>query len=94
VTGVVTGVAGIVVYRSAVGDRDHADTATSYDSYVSLIDRAHTKRAVAIGLGAGGAALAVGGVLHFLLAGRGASDHGVQIQPTPSGGAVSWTGKF
>jgi tetratricopeptide (TPR) repeat protein len=94
VSGVAAGVVGIVVYRSAVGDRDRADTATSYDSYVSLIDSAHAKRGVAIGFGAGGAALAIGGVLHFVLVGRGASDHGVQIQPTPSGGAVSWTGRF
>src|SRR5690606_892382 len=93
-SGVVTGVVSLFVYRSALGDRERANASTSYDTYASLIDRAHTKRAYAIGLGVGGAALATAGVLHFVLRGRGASDHGVQIQPSRSGAAMSWVGRF
>lgn len=93
-TGVIAGIVGFVVYKSAVDDRDRANTMTSYDAYATLIDSAHTKRAYAVGLGAGGAALAVSGVLYFVLSERGASDHVVQIQPTRSGAAVSWTGSF
>jgi tetratricopeptide (TPR) repeat protein len=93
-SGVVTGVVSLLVYRSAVGDRERANTTASYDSYASLIERAHTKRAYAIGLGVGGAALATAGVLHFVLRGRQANDHGLQIQPSRSGAAMSWVGRF
>jgi hypothetical protein len=93
-TGVVAGVVSVVVYRGAVGDRDRANATESYDTYASLVERAHTKRAYAIGIGVGGAALATAGVLHFVLRGRDAGDDGVQIQPTRSGGTVSWSGRF
>lgn len=93
-SGVVTGVVSLVVYRSAVGDRDRANASASYDTYASLIERAHTKRAYAIGIGLGGAALATAGVLHFVLRGRDTSDHGLQIQPSRSGATMSWAGRF
>jgi len=93
-SGVVTGVVSLVVYRSAVGDRESANASASYDTYAALIDRAHTKRTYAIGLGVGGAALATAGVLHFVLRGRDTGDHGVQIQPSRSGAAMSWVGRF
>ncbi|HEU4610654.1 MAG TPA: hypothetical protein VFS15_01200 [Kofleriaceae bacterium] len=93
-TGVVAGVVSVIVYRGAVSDRDRANATDSYDTYASLVDRAHTKRAYAIGIGVGGAALATAGVLHFVLRGRDAGDDGVQIQPTRSGGTVSWSGRF
>lgn len=93
-SGVITGVASLVVYRSAVGDRDNANASASYDTYAALIDQAHTKRAYAIGLGVGGAALATAGVLHFVLSSRDTSDRGVLIQPSRSGAAMSWVGRF
>lgn len=93
-SGVVTGVVSLVVYRSAVGDRERANASASYDTYASLIARAHTKRAYAIGLGVGGAALATAGVLHVVLRGRETSDEGIQIQPSRSGAAMSWVGRF
>lgn len=93
-SGVVSGVVSLVVYRSAVGDRERANASASYDSYASQIERAHTKRAYAIGFGVGGAALATAGVLHFVLRDRNPSDRGVQIQPSRSGAAMSWVGRF
>lgn len=93
-SGVVASIVGGATYRGALDDRERANAAASYDRYASLIDRAHTKRMYAIGLGVGGAALVTAGVLHFVLASRRPSDAGVQIQPTRSGGTVSWVGSF
>lgn len=93
-SGVIAGVVGGIVYRGAVDDRERANATPSYDTYASLVDRAHTKRMYAIGCGVGGAALVTAGVLHFVLGSRDATDDGVQIQPTRSGGTVSWTGSF
>jgi len=93
-SGVVSGVVSLVVYRGAVGDRERANASASYDTYASLIERAHPKRAYAIGFGVGGAALATAGVLRFVLRGRDTSDHDVQIQSSRSGAAVSWVGRF
>lgn len=91
---VVAGVVSGLVYRSAVADRERADASTSYDAYASLIERAHTKRAYAIGFGVGGAALATAGVLRFVLRDRGASDDGVHIQPSSTGATMAWVKRF
>lgn len=91
---VVTAVASVLVYRSAVADRERADSSTTYDGYASLIERARAKRAYAIGFGAGSAALATAGVLRLVLRGPGARDDGLDVQPTAGGAAMSWTKRF
>jgi len=89
--GLVSGVVGIVFYRSAMSTRDRADAATSYDAYGDLIDQAHSKRTISIVLAGAGAALVAGGAFHFLLSER-APD--VQVVPARGGGAVTWTSRF
>ena len=91
--GVAAGLVGIFEYRSAVQDRDRADTATDFQRYVDLVDRAHSQRATAIVFGAVGAALVAAGGLHYVLTDRRAR-HAVSIGPSHGGGIVTWTGRF
>lgn len=93
VGGVAAGLVGVFEYRSAVQARDRADTATDFQSYVDLVDRAHSQRATAIVLGAAGAALVAAGGLHYVLTDRRAR-HAVSIGPSHGGGVVTWTGRF
>jgi hypothetical protein len=91
--GVIVGIVGIVQYRSAAADRDRADAATDYQSYVDLIDSAHSARTTAVVLGAVGVAAIAGGFLHYVLTDRDANS-GVAIIPSQDGGFVAWTGQF
>jgi tetratricopeptide (TPR) repeat protein len=91
VGGAAAGVVGIFQYRSAVQDRDRADTATNFQSYVDLVDRAHSQRTTGIVFGAAGAALVVAGGLHYMLTDRPAR-HAVSIGPSRGGGMVTFTG--
>lgn len=93
VGGVAAGVAGIFEYRSAVQSRDHADTASDFQGYVDLIDRAHGQRTIAIVSGAVGAALVAAGGVHYMLTDRRAR-HTVAIHPSHGGGIVTWTGRL
>jgi tetratricopeptide (TPR) repeat protein len=94
VGGAVSGIAGILVYRSATADRDKADALTSYQPYADLIDSAHRKRAYAIGLGVGGVALVAAGVVHLILHDARIEDRAVAVVPARGGGLVTWTGGF
>ena len=91
--GVAAGIAGVFEYRSAVRNRDRADTATDFQGYVDLVDRAHSQRTIAIVFGAAGAALVAAGGLHYMLTDRRAR-HAVSIGPSRGGGVVTWTGRF
>lgn len=93
VGGVAAGVFGIFEYRSAMQNRDRADTATNFQSYVDLVDRAHSQRTTGIVFGAVGAALVAAGGLHYMLTDRPAR-HAVSIGPSHGGGTVTWTGWF
>jgi tetratricopeptide (TPR) repeat protein len=93
VGGVAAGVVGIFEYRSAMQNRDRADTATNFQSYVDLVDLAHSQRATGIVFGAVGAALVAAGGLHYMLTDRPAR-HAVAIGPSQGGGVVTWTGRF
>jgi tetratricopeptide (TPR) repeat protein len=91
--GLVAGIAGVVEYasaRSALGDADHAST---YAASQSLVDSAHTRRDVSLGLGVGGAVLIGAGVVHYVLHRREAAG-GVAIAPAHGGGVVTWSGRF
>jgi len=91
--GVAAGIAGIFEYHSAVQNRDRADSASNFQNYVDLIDRAHNQRTAAIVFGVAGGALALAGGLHYVLTERRAR-HAVAIGPSQGGGVVTWTGWF
>jgi len=89
--GLVTGIVGIVMYTGARSDRDEADSAPTYDEYVSLVDRAHTKQTTALVLGVAGTALVAAGGIHIWMHGK---DETVVVAPTAGGAAVSWSGSW
>jgi hypothetical protein len=91
--GVAAGLAGIFEYRSALQSRDRADTATGFQRYVDLVDRAHGERATAVVFGVAGAALVTAGGLHYVLTGRRARQ-AVSLSPSQGGGVVTWIGRF
>lgn len=86
--GVVSGAVGAYLYSKALSDRDHADSAATYQAYKTLDDSAHTKRTEAIVLGALAVGLIAGGTLHLVMVDR------VQVSPAPDGATVSVAGRF
>jgi hypothetical protein len=94
VGGVVSGVAGIAMFSSARQDRTQADGVTQYEDYTDLLDGAKSKQTYAMVLGGASVALIAVGAVHFMLADRTVTDHGVQITPSRGGGTVSWTRRF
>jgi tetratricopeptide (TPR) repeat protein len=89
--GIVGGVFSVVEYRAATSDRSNADHAANYQAYSDLIDSAKSKQTLAIVAGGAGAALVIGGALHFVMADHSAK---VAIAPAPGGGMLSIAGRF
>ena len=89
--GIIGGIFSVVEYRAATSDRTNADRATNYQQYSDLVDSAQSKQTLAIIAGAAGAALVVGGAVHFVMA-----DHSTKVAVTPArgGGMVSIAGRF
>ncbi len=83
--GLVTGIAGILVWTSARSDRDAADGAATYDEFSSLVDRAHGKQTTALVLGAAGVALVSAGAVHLYLHRK---DEVLVVAPTAGGPVV------
>jgi hypothetical protein len=91
-SGVVAVVAAGFEYKSARSSLDDAENATSLDSYNTLVDDAHGKRNVSLVLGGAGAALIVGGLVHYMHHGKSAEAHGVAIVPVSGGGLITFSG--
>ncbi len=95
VGGVAAGVVGGVFYRSALTELDRADDAADLPEHDQHRDDAMTKRRYAIVLGAGGAALVVGGVVRLMMRDRGGeTSTGVGVVPTADGGLITFGGTF
>jgi len=91
--GVVAEVVAAVEYRGALDKRDRADAATTYGDYQHLLDDAHHQNRLAIGFAAGGGALVLAGVIHYLVTGT-PEERGIAIVPTHGGNLVTWTTRF
>lgn len=89
--GVASGIAGIVLWRGAIAERDAADRAATYDAYTAGIERAQTKQTVGLVLGIAGVALAGAGGVHVWLRQR---EQAVTVVPTTGGAALSWSGRW
>lgn len=92
--GAASALASALVYRSALGDRDAATDAATYDRYEQLLDRAGTKRTYAVVLGVTGAAIVTAGVVRVVRGQRVDDDRGLNVQVGPKRGMVTWTGGF
>jgi len=92
--GVVASVAGLLLYRSAVGMRADADALADYQDYAARIEGARSRRNLAIVLGAGGAVLLAAGGTYFFVSQRWARDRSVLVAPGEGGGVVSWSGRW
>jgi tetratricopeptide (TPR) repeat protein len=90
--GVLAGVVGLVMYRSATGARDDADAATTYQQFEDLMDRASQRRAYAVAFGAGAATLIGAGVARLVLRDRTRQE--IRMAPAAGGGVVSWSTRF
>jgi tetratricopeptide (TPR) repeat protein len=91
--GIGAAIASGLSYRSALDARDRADAATEYDAYVELVDRARSRRTLAVVLGASGVALATAGAIRFVLRGKD-DDGGLRVAASGDGGFVGWSGRF
>ena len=89
--GVVATVVGVVLYSSAVSTLDDAEAAATYDEHEQLVGDARTKRNIGVVFGVVGLAAIGVGVWHYA---SYKSEQSVPVSPTPSGGMVSWMGRF
>ena len=88
--GAIALVASLVVYESAQGDLDDAVASTTLAAYNQHVDDAHSARTYSLVLFAGGAALAAGGVWHYMHRTHGNTTVG--MAPASGGGLVFVTG--
>jgi hypothetical protein len=89
--GVISGAAGVLLYRSALADLDRAGAATSYQAFSSLVDRASSKRTDAVICGAASVALVAVGAFKLV---RHHGDRDVAVVVQPSGIAFVWGGSL
>jgi len=92
--GVACAVLGGIEYKAALGKLDDADHAPTYPEQQALVDDAHSKRTVALALGAGGVALLGAGVVRFVLHGRAEAVGSVAVVPAARGSFVTWSRRF
>lgn len=96
--GVISSLGALLVHRGALGARDAAGRATTYEAYELLSDRANARSTTAAILGITGAAAIITGAIVFARHRRDTVElvpaKGLAIAPTPDGAAVSWSGSF
>jgi tetratricopeptide (TPR) repeat protein len=93
--GVLSGAAAIVLYRSAVADADDASSAETYQAHLDLVDRARTKRAVSIALGAAGGVLVGVGIIRYVIGDRRVeAEAPITFVPSSDGGVLAVQGRF
>ncbi len=91
--GVVSSVIGLLCYRAALGDLDHADTSTTLPDHAMHVDNAQTMRGYALVFGGLGVGLATAGVVRYELH-RGRAKHEVAVVPTAGGAMISVSGSL
>jgi tetratricopeptide (TPR) repeat protein len=92
-TGVVSGLVGLLCYRSAVSDLDAADKAMTLPEHARLVDDAHSMRTYALVFGAAGIALVTAGVVHYRKHARATESH-VAVIPLAGGGMIGLSGSL
>ena len=91
--GVASAVIAVLSYRSAIGDLDAADGATTYLEHAELVDDARGKRTLAAVLAGGGLALVGAGTVRYVMV-RNRKSSAVAVMPHGRGGLVTWTASW
>jgi tetratricopeptide (TPR) repeat protein len=91
--GAVIALAGAGFYMSARSGLSDAEDAPTYGEQVDLYDKATKKRLISIGLGVGGIAIAVVGLIHGVRK-KPHEQRRIGLAPTRDGGFVTWTSGF
>lgn len=91
--GVIAAVASGAIYLGARADLDDAERADTLAQHDDARDRAEQKRLLSVVLIGGGAALVTAGVVRYVLRERRRSSS-VGMAPAPSGGVITWMGRF
>ncbi|MGE0546879.1 MAG: tol-pal system YbgF family protein [Kofleriaceae bacterium] len=90
--GVIAGAIGGVMYVSARGARDDADTATTYNAYEAAIDRAQRRQTYSLVLTGIGVGLMGAGVARYLLGDRSERQpSSVRVTAGANGAMITWT---
>ena len=92
-SGIVTGMLGVVMYGRSRVDVHDAANAPNPDQRAELLDSADSHRISAWLLGGASVALIGGGILRIVRA-RSDDDTGVAVRPTQGGGVAAWTRRF
>jgi len=93
--GLVASVGAIIEYSSATSDLDAAEKAPNIDGYHSNVNSAHDARTISVVLGVGGVALIAGGVIHYVVSGKGGGEQpAVTAAPLPGGAVFTYSRGF
>lgn len=92
--GVALAVAAAATYAAARSDLTGAEAQPDYQAHDELVGRARGKRAIAVALGAGAAALTGAAVTRYVLRGRAGARATVGLAPARGGGLVTWSGRL
>jgi tetratricopeptide (TPR) repeat protein len=93
-SGIAAGIVGTLFYRSAISDRDDADTATTYERYDELLARSGDKQRISIGFAAGAGVLVTAGVISYIVRDRKVETRTLIAAPTRQGAVITWFGHF
>ena len=94
IAGIVVGATSGLLYGAALGARDNADHAATYQIYSDELDRAHSLRTYSIVTAVGGVALVAAGIARYALHDRHAEHHMVAAAPTRGGALVTCEVRF
>jgi len=81
-------------YSQAIADRNHADQATSYTEYDSLLKGAQQKQMYSIIAAGSGGALVTIALITYLVRDRSHERRTIAVVPASDGAMVTWGGRF
>ncbi len=95
ITGVASGLVGVVLYAGARSDLDDAEATRDISRYRALVDDAKATRTLSVVFLGGGAVLIGAGIVRYATRGPAARDEArVGMVPADGGGLVTWSGGF
>jgi tetratricopeptide (TPR) repeat protein len=90
--GLAAGVAGALLYSSALSDYNRADAAATYSAHHAAIESGKSARTDALIAGGAGVALIAGGILYRVVSAH--DEPRVSVVATGRGAAITWSGRW